>query len=249
MRSFDKRLVGFSTGALTRGDWRTGIERCRALHLEVIELSALRYEEFNGLVDGAKNAKLSDFSYVSIHLPASYATEDELSVLKGVHRIAEMEWPLILHPDAVKDWAGWKEFGSLICIENMDKRKLTGRTVDELDQVFECLPEASFCFDYGHAKQVDPTMSQGRSLLERFGNRLRQIHFSDVDSNNHHVSLNYPALETFARLRDMTVPIVPIILETAVEQHEAEAQVELARQFFSEHSPFASASDHFLISR
>jgi len=41
---------------------------------------------------------------------------------------------------------------------------------------FKNLPEATFCFDIAHAKQVDPTMQEGYKMLKKFKNRLRQIH-------------------------------------------------------------------------
>ena len=69
-------------------------------------------------------------------------------------------WPIVVHPDAMFDFSLWREFGNLLCLENMDKRKPVGRTVQELDRIFQELPDASFCFDIGHARQVAPTMTE-----------------------------------------------------------------------------------------
>jgi hypothetical protein len=225
--------IGFSTGALALSDWRLGLERSRALGVQAVELSALRLVEFAPLVATARTLELSDFSYVSVHLPSSYKPADEIGVLRAAGDIAFRGWPLILHPDTVSDWTGWRSFGSLICLENMDKRKPVGRTVEELSEAFEQLPEAGFCFDYGHARQVDPTMSQAARLLAEFGERLRQIHFSDVDASNHHRTLNYSALAAFARVRHIITSAAPVILETLVDQGGAEIQLKLARAFFS----------------
>ena len=70
------------------------------------------------------------------------------------------------------------EFGSLLCIENMDKRKPIGRSAGELRSIFDQLPDASLCFDIGHARQVDTTMTESYLILKEFGAKLRQVHMS-----------------------------------------------------------------------
>ena len=194
-------LIGFSTGALAFGDWRKGLKHCRKLGLRCVELSALRFSEFQPLVEAVSSIDFSDFDYVSVHVPSRYRKDEELAVLHSAEQVAQLGWPMVLHPDTVKDWRGWRSFGPLVCVENMDKRKPIGRTVEELEESFEQLPEARFCFDFGHARQVDPTMSQARRLLAAFGERLHQIHFSEVDAANRHRPLNRSALFAFAHLR------------------------------------------------
>jgi hypothetical protein len=39
----------------------------------------------------------------------------------------EGNWPVDLHPDAIGDHRRWRDFGRLLCVENMDKRKPDGR--------------------------------------------------------------------------------------------------------------------------
>lgn len=68
----------------------------------------------------------------------------------------------------------------------MDNRKPSGRTVSELRELFRQLPEASFCFDIGHAKQIDPTMASAILMLREFGGRLKQVHMSDVGPAGEH---------------------------------------------------------------
>jgi len=177
-------------------------------------------------------------------LPSSYKAADEHNVLAAVEKIAGRGWPLILHPDVIVDWSAWKGFGSLICLENMDKRKPVGRTVEELSEAFERLPEARFCFDYGHARQVDHTMSQAARLLLTFGEQLQQVHYSDVDTANKHRALNFPALAAFARLRNILVPPVPVILETQVDPSEAMYQLQLTSAFFTSATDFVLDSSY-----
>ncbi len=233
MQSFDtKSLIGFSTGALALGDWRSGLRQSRELGVKAIELSALRLAEFGPMVNGVMREDLSDFSYISVHLPSAYHPEDEAVILTSAEPIAQKGWPMILHPDTVSDWKAWRNFGALVCLENMDKRKGIGRTVEELSDCFEMLPEARFCFDFGHARQIDPTMSHAVRLLRQFRSRVRQYHFSDVDTSNRHRKLNIPALHAFSRLLDFCDQGVPIILEMLVTDGEAEGQLRVTEEFF-----------------
>jgi hypothetical protein len=47
--------------------------------------------------------------------------------------------------DVIADFSLRAPFGEWLCIENMDKRKPIGRTVAELDSIFQHLQQASFC--------------------------------------------------------------------------------------------------------
>jgi hypothetical protein len=97
-------------------------------------------------------------------------------------------------------------------LENMDTRKRSGRTAEELAPLWDALPEAGLCFDIAHAKAVDPALARGTEILERFGHRLRHVHLSSLDQGSHHVPLTEEDEVQFATLlaqcRD-----VPWILE------------------------------------
>lgn len=41
-------------------------------------------------------------------------------------------WPLIVHPELLRTPSLWRTLGSRLCLENMDNRKTTGRTVAEM---------------------------------------------------------------------------------------------------------------------
>ena len=112
-------------------------------------------------------------------------------------------------------------------VQDLDKRKPAGRTVKELARVFEQLPEASFCFDIGHARQVDPTMTEARLILREFGTRLRQVHVSEVNTRSKHDRLSYVSMLGFQDVAHLIPAHVPLILETPVL--ETEMEVEIAR--------------------
>jgi len=63
------RRIGFSTGALARGDFRSGIalQESRA---DAIELSALREAELDPLIGAIPDLPLKRFTFVSFHAPS-----------------------------------------------------------------------------------------------------------------------------------------------------------------------------------
>ena len=94
--------------------------------------------------------------------------------------------------------------------------------------LFEQLPEASFCFDIGHARQVDPTMGIAIGMLSRFRSRLRQIHMSEVDPGGRHIPISFAALSAFQLVAALIPEDCPVILEAMVPPEEIRREAETA---------------------
>jgi hypothetical protein len=150
------RPIGFSTGALAFSDFRRGLEILRGKQTNTIELSALREAELAPLVGALDSLDLSPYTYVSVHAPSKYDQRNEGEIVGLLRKTASRGWPIVLHPDVIHDVPAWNSFGSLLLVENMDKRNNCGRTALELSDIFEKLPQAGLCFDIGHCRQVDP---------------------------------------------------------------------------------------------
>jgi hypothetical protein len=223
-----RRLIGYSTGALAKGDFRHALDLLRRHRIGVVELSALRDTELVPLLNALDSLDLRFASYLSFHAPSAFRTHTETEAARLLRTLLPRHWPIILHPDAVTDASAWQDFGAWICIENMDKRKPVGRTVEELQRVFDIFPHASFCFDIGHARQVDPTMGQATLILQRFGDRLKQVHMSEVNSRNGHDPMSVTAINAFRKVAHLIPPETPIILETVIPESMVEAQIALA---------------------
>jgi hypothetical protein len=220
-------MIGFSTGALAYADFRLALRMLIEERVAVVEISALRFSEWMPMLKALETLDLASFRYVSIHLPSRMTIQEEEEVLASL--LGWNRWPLILHPDAVHHWHLWREFGDRICVENMDVRKPIGRTDVELDLIFGELPEARLCFDIGHAWQVDPTMGEAYRILKRFGNRLTQIHMSEVNSQSKHDALSYSTIQSFRDIADMIPADIPVILETPVPQEEMRSEINKAQ--------------------
>jgi len=134
---------------LVYSDFRRAPQMLDEENVTVVELSALRMAEWEPLLQALVHSDLSRFKFCSLHLPSLMNGEEERTVVRSSQALLWRKWPLIVHPDAISDFGLWRELGSLLCIENMDKRKPVGRTASELDVIFGQLPETKFCFDIG----------------------------------------------------------------------------------------------------
>lgn len=210
------RPIGFSTGALAQSDVRRGLELVRRHGLPVVELSALRDTELAAVLEALSDLDLNGFEYVSFHAPSAFRTVSERAVADRLRSELPPTWPVVVHPDALTDVAAWQELGPRLCVENMDKRKPLGQTADELEAVFDLYPDAAFCLDIGHARQVDPTMGVAAELLRRFGDRLRQVHVSEVSARNRHEPISFTAMEAFRSVAHLIPNDVPIVSEANV---------------------------------
>ena len=210
------RFVGFSTGALAGSDFRRGVELARGAGLAAVELSALRRDELGPLVEALDelDADLAHFRDVIFHAPSAFDPDDEARVVALLERVWERGVPIVVHPDVIHTDALWRRFGDGLRIENMDLRKAVGQTAADLAPYFARLPQARFCLDLAHARQVDPTMAEAERMLLGFLGRLEEVHLSDVDPDSRHHRLTPEAADDFRELAPLLPDWVPLVLES-----------------------------------
>lgn len=225
--------IGFSTGALALGDFRTALEILAGTETTAVELSALRDHELGKLMEELPRLDLSQFSYVSVHVPSKFKALSEAQVASGLHKCIDRAIAIVVHPDVISDSAYWEPFGELLCIENMDKRKKTGRTATELEPFFDALPDATFCLDIGHARQVDPSMTEARQMLRRFGDRLIQIHISEVDNQGRHRRLSAASVLAGQSVQSLIREDAAVIVESVIPVEDMAVEIEAARRALS----------------
>ncbi len=224
------RRIGFSTGALALGDFRRALNMLKGKPIDAVELSALRVHELPELVRSFDGLDLSQYTYVSVHAPSRFTETEEREVVNQLTAFLKKRWPIVLHPDTIHNFEIWQDFGELLCIENMDKRKHIGRYQKELEYIFERLPFARFCFDMAHARQVDSSMTEAYALLRNFGDRLLQLHVSEVNTSSKHDYISQGASRAFKEIAHLIPPSVPAILETPVLEEEIEEELARARE-------------------
>jgi hypothetical protein len=227
-----RRLLGFSTGALAFGAYDRGLEEIRRHALECVELSALRQRELEPLINVIDDLDLSTFQHVAFHAPSEIVPGTEEHVVELLAHAAKRKWPVIVHPDVISDYSLWRELGPALCIENMDKRKPIGRTAEELEPLFALFPEASLCFDIGHARQIDSTMTEAYFILRKFVAKLRQVHVSEVNTRSRHDGLSYASILAYKRVAEMIPVSVPLIIESVVDVGHVEEEIARVREAF-----------------
>jgi len=226
------RAIGFSTGALAKGDFVRGIELQRShAGLKAIELSALRDHELGPLAGAVESLPLEGFDYVSLHAPSRLGSLSEDEVIAALSRVPP-HWPLVVHPEILVTPEKWRSLGGRLCLENMDNRKTSGRTVAEMREWFTLLPEARFCLDLGHARQIDPTMTVALLLLSEFGERLSQLHVSEVGPGGEHLPIHALAALAFGRVVHRVPPDCAVIIESVVAAGRMSREIATVRQIF-----------------
>jgi hypothetical protein len=224
------QTLGYSTGALAQSDFRRALRMLKDQPVGAVELSAMREKELIPLIRSLDELELSGFEYVSIHAPSQFFAESEGWIFQELYDIRHRGWPIVVHPDTLYDFSLWRLLGNLLCIENMDKRKPVGRTAHELEWLFQQCPDASFCFDIGHARQVDTSMIEAYRMLKRFSERLRQVHVSEVNTRNKHDPLSLVSIIDFQEVAAFISPAVPVIIESIVTEDQIGAEINRVRK-------------------
>lgn len=142
------------------------------------------------------------------------------------------KWPIVVHPEIIFTPSLWRSLGERLCIENMDNRKTLGRTAAELRELFRQFPEATFCLDVGHARQIDPTMAVALLMLFEFGSRLRQLHVSDVGPRGEHLPLGVLARWACGRVAHRVPEACPLIIESMIQADEISREINAVTEAF-----------------
>ncbi len=216
------KKVGFSTGALECGDYRSALTWLRRHHFDTVELSALRLTELRPLLRDLNNLPVSHFTYVSFHAPSSFEKAEERLVVKELEHVYKRGWNIIVHPDMIRMPALWRRFGKQLLLENMDRRKPVGRTADELELLFSELPDARLCLDVAHARQLDTTLTELTDMVKRFGKRIAEVHISELDSDCKHQPMSWCAVNDYQTLAWSSIASgVPVIIESMLNGQRA----------------------------
>ncbi len=225
MSDFEKK-IGFSTGALEKGNYQDALKWLYTRHIQSVELSALRYDELEPLISHIDSIQVTHFNYVSFHAPSFFPRELECRVVQMLRKVADKKWNIIVHPDVISDWNLWKPFGRYLLIENMDRRKPIGRTVEELDAIFQKLPEARLCLDVAHARQLDTTLTLLSQIVAKFSNRIAEIHISELDSRCQHRPMSYAAVSDYHQFARKFKSTLPVIIESMLDHSPSNQRME-----------------------
>jgi hypothetical protein len=154
---------------------------------------------------------------------------NERELIERLRKVAKYVKLIIVHPNVIGDPAQWEPIEDSIALENMDQRSPSARTASEMKQYFEALPRARFCFDIGHARQVDPTLSVAIEFLRIYAQRLAEIHISEVNAASEHVAISSAAMNSFKRISSLIPKDTPAIVESIVGPDQIDDELKMAR--------------------
>ena len=229
-------MIGYSTGAIALGDFSRAIAILSSFDFQAVELSALRLDEVKPLLNAIPHLDLHKYRYISFHAPSVFEEGDEKELVDLLSRLPA-HWPIVLHPDSIHQIDRWETLSSRLAIENMDRRKGTGRSAHELRYFFERLPNAQMCLDLGHSRQVDSSMVGTYQLLHEFANRIVQLHISEVDTFNRHDLISRAAELAFLQVSRFLPSTAAVILESRVKDFEIQTEADKVRNILNDAQP------------
>jgi hypothetical protein len=164
---------------------------------------------------------LSPFSWISLHMPDTLVYKDDepthrmLSKLERLTRKFGLK-NFVFHADIVQDWRVLDRYAHLpLSIENMDERKLSGRTVQDIASILD-KHDFKLTLDLQHCFVNDRSMQLARDFQEVFKDRIVEYHVSGYEER----FLHYPLYKTNQPeiLEALKYKETPIIIESTFDE-------------------------------
>jgi hypothetical protein len=85
-------------------------------------------------------------------------------------------------------------------------------------------------------------MTEAARILSEFGDRLAQVHLSEVNGKGKHFVMSFGAKRAYEPLAEM-LSRVPVILESPVDEAGIESEIEEAHKVLSHTHPRAQSAE------
>lgn len=162
---------GFTTGAFSFLGPDEGLAISHKWGLPIVEVSSLSEGELPLVIESVRKKAHSPMK-VSVHGPALKRQMPEEDL---VQQLAGLDVPVVMHPYIFEDVSRWRALGFNLLVENSDGRKPLGQTSQDLDALFQELPQASMCLDISHALHAGG-LPLALDLAARYRQRITQVH-------------------------------------------------------------------------
>ncbi|MFA5986295.1 MAG: hypothetical protein WC819_03035 [Parcubacteria group bacterium] len=191
-------VIGFSCGVFYRLQNNSHerfskelVDRFCATGARAIELMC-HTEEHVKFLSAGEHAHIMQFDHISIHAPVIAYDDDAVShvLLKQLEELSARfsATYVVFHPDAVKRWDIISQYKIPVAIENMDDRKKSFRTLDDVQSLLDRYP-FGLVIDLQHCFVNDPSMQLAKELHAQFGDRIVGYHISGYGPELLHVPL------------------------------------------------------------
>lgn len=198
-----------------------------------IELSCLDKDAIIELNDISRNL-LNQFKFKSLHAPGlgfeyknNKQTRAVLDQLKKFHQIYNFD-SISFHPDLIRHQDVFNDYKDTpITLENMDCRKDTGRTVEQMKKFFED-NNFKFLLDIQHCYVNDNSLDLVNDMYNNFKDRLIEYHISGTKDKKHNLLYKQNQNKIIEAVFNIDIPIIIESPVESIDQLEFELKYILA---------------------
>ena len=220
------RVISFAIGNIWRWEKNRAhlIKYIRKLDIDGVEVTLGFNHELVSFVSSLSKSDrnwLRSLRYVSIHAPFNLADEmqDEKDVVRRLGLIEKLYKDVnaknvIIHSDVLPRPGLLNRYKFNVSTENLEPYKKV--SIKDLKEIFKKYPKAGLCLDVGHAYFYGK--HETKKLVEVFGDRITQIHFSGNYRSKDHVSLRKVSKDFLSSIRPIKGLEAPIVIEEDIDK-------------------------------
>jgi len=214
-----KKTISFALGNIWR--WSESKNRddlipyAKKLNISGVEITFSSKEELYALKISEDNLNwLKSLEYVTIHAPfrLTRKADNDAEIIKQCEFILKLYQQInaknvIIHPLDLPAPEILAKYPFKVSTENLVRKRNV--TIADLQKIFEKYPKMGLCLDVAHAYLW--SKDETRKLVNAFGDKITQVHFSGTYRKKDHQSLRIVTkdfLDSIEPVKKLTVPIV-----------------------------------------
>ena len=215
-----QRIIGFSTGVLFHTIDSISEQMFNIIYdvgCNHVEIHAHNEDQLDVLM--CNESSLGAYVYKrfcsrSVHLPMVPIDENNaLYFARAITLFLSSHAFAVMHPNFTHNFDEIEAFFSRIAIENMDDRKESFRSLNQLRDFFDRYPHFKLVFDVQHWVVNGYDVNRIPAILDEFQDRIVSVHLSGVGSDKYHIPVcRSKQRELVESLQDLPAHI-PIVLE------------------------------------
>jgi len=243
--------AGFGTGCLYKiidPASKEAIDKIKSTNANAIELCGVLKKRFDKTKENFFNLNiedLKDFSYISLHAPDDVVYDNNPETIELLNKIDELNKKLnfnliVFHPDVIKDFSIFCNYNFPIAFENMDNRKKSFKFVEDFSELLKN-EKFGLVIDLTHAYTCDLTGELAERFIEKYKDKIKQIHCSGNYSHGEDNQQHFPAyleveyykkIDTPNNIILSNIPMdIPIIIESVFPKETIDITESLKKEF------------------
>lgn len=240
MENFLSFALGYLTEDINSSKIKLFLDYLRKLGFQGVEITFGPKERlYSFKLNKDLKYKLRQFQYITIHAPFELVkdSKNEEEVIKQLDIIAELysnikAKRIIIHPDNLPKPKTLERYNFKVSTENLKKKR--NISTSKLKKIFKEYPKIGLCLDVAHAYSW--SKYEVENLVNNFGSRINQIHFSASYRNKHHQSLRKASKEFLSSIEQIKRLKVPIVIEESIKKidlNQIKREIDFIKNIFN----------------